>query len=88
MAKYRKGILHKKVFNEDGTIKERTPLFLKTLAKLVMTDSGKSVETRIEELDKKKSYLTYNSKEEYLADWENADKKAELQDILIVIMDD
>jgi len=91
MVKFGKGILYKKILNDDGTIKETVPTFLKTLANLVMTNEGKSVEQKLKELDEKKTYLEFNTREDYMQAYNNSiqeDGSHALDGILAVITEE
>lgn len=85
MGIFSKGLLYKKIFNEDGTLSENVPFFVKTLAKLVFTTDGQSVEDKLDALDKKKSYEVYQTKDEYLTALENGEIS---EDTLAVILED
>ena len=85
MGLFSKGVLYKRIFKEDGTVSDNVPFFVKTLAKLVFTSDGKSVEDRLNTLDSKKSYEIYNTKDEYMAALDAGEIS---EDTLAIILED
>lgn len=73
MADIAKGMLYKKVLDSNGNVEKTVPFLTKTLANLVVTTDGSNVETKLTELDNKKTYLVYETLDAYMADY-NAGK--------------
>lgn len=73
MAEVSQGLFYKKVLDEHGNIVSTVPFLPKTTANLVITTDGSTVESRLKNIDNKKTYLVYNTLEEYMADY-NAGK--------------
>ena len=70
MAEVSKGLFYKKVLDGNGNTTKTVPLLPKTMANLVVTEDGSTVESKLETLDNKKTYLVYNTIDEYMADYE------------------
>lgn len=51
MAKITKGLLYKKVFDEEGNVVEKVPFLTSTLANLVVLQDGKSVQEAIDDIN-------------------------------------
>lgn len=70
MAEISKGMFYKKELDENGNVTKQVPFLPKTTAGLVVTEDGSTVESKLQELGNKKSYLTYETLEAYMADYE------------------
>ena len=66
--KFFKGLLYKKTLNSDGDVTSRTPFLLKTLASLVFTKKGKSVDDALEEESHRSAVKEYPTFAAYQAD--------------------
>lgn len=85
MALFSKGLIYKKLFNKDGTVSDKVPFFIKTLAKLVYTSDGKTVEDKITSLENKKTYVTYDTLDDYNAAYEAGEIP---EGVLVVVKND
>lgn len=81
---YSKGVLYKKTFNSDGSVKESVPFLTKTLSSLVITSDGKTVQDKIDELDTKKTYEVFDTYEEYKTKYDAGEIP---EDMICVVMD-
>ena len=50
MANISKGILYKKTIDDNGNITGKKPFFLKSLAKLIFTDEGTTVQKELTDI--------------------------------------
>ena len=69
MAEVSKGMFYKKVLDENGNLQKQVPFLPKTTAGLVVTEDGATVESKLQDLANAKTYLTYRTLEEYMADY-------------------
>lgn len=65
MANLLKGLLYKKTLDSNGNVTGKVPFLPKTLAKLIIRDNGDTVEDALAKLEANKSYLVYETVEEY-----------------------
>lgn len=65
MADILKGVIYKKTTDENGNVTGKVPFLPKSLAKFIVRGNGETVEKTLQDLESKKSYMVYDTMEDY-----------------------